>query len=191
MQSYFGLSPDYNIGFVILAVDSVRAPDLNAYADVALGALLNIDQLARAQATADLAGTYASEISGGNSTIVLEPTGSDPGLAITSLVVNSTDWLSEIAKLSHVEPQFLDLRLYPTNLESALGNRTQQALRAVIQDKSALVDAGTPTCISWMTVDEVVKDGFALDEFIFELDGNGKAMAIRSPALKARLLRVI
>ena len=37
-SSYFGLVPSYDVGFAILAVDSgEEAPDLNAYADIALG----------------------------------------------------------------------------------------------------------------------------------------------------------
>lgn len=61
------------------------------------------------------------------------------------LVVNGTDWLTQIAQWANIVPSSdLDLRLYPTDLKQ--GN--QRAFRAVIQDMDALADAGTPTCIT-------------------------------------------
>lgn len=47
-SSYFGLAPNHNIGFSILAVnDGDDAADLNVYADILLSPLLQFDALAR------------------------------------------------------------------------------------------------------------------------------------------------
>lgn len=45
--------------------------------------------------------------------------------------------------------------------------------QGVIQDKSALVDAGTPTCISWQTVGEIELNGSAVDRFILSFGESG------------------
>lgn len=191
-SSYFGLAPDYDVGFAILAVDEVTdAPDLNAYADLVLAALLQIDQLARLQAKANLAGMYGIASSSGNSSIIVKPTGTaDPGLTVTALFANDTDWFSRIADEAGITPQDLDFRLYPTNLEDVTDGGKQRAFRAVFQDKKSLVDAGTPTCITWMGVGELERNGLPLDDFIFEMGDAGMAVALSSPALDERYVRL-
>ncbi|KAF2170655.1 hypothetical protein M409DRAFT_64310 [Zasmidium cellare ATCC 36951] len=186
-SNYFGLAPDYGVGFSILALNSEgEAPDLNAYADMALFALLQLQSLAEKEAQATYPGTYTS--AGNASSIVLNITdsGSDPGLAVTHLVVNGTDWLATIAEQSGIlDPANLDFRLYPTNLVEG-GKRVWQG---VIQDKSALADFGTPTCISWQTVGELERGGLALDAFVIEVDDSGEARTVVSDALGVRFQR--
>lgn len=140
--------------------------------------MLQIDKLARVQANATITGTYTAA---GNDTLTIGPATAQPGLAIAKLVVNGTDWLAEIAHRANISPSTdLDFRLYPTDLKE--GN--QRAFRAVIQDMDALVDAGTPTCITWQqTVDFYQKGGLPLDEFVLEFGDDGVATAVKSAAL--------
>ncbi|KAL1617410.1 hypothetical protein SLS56_010988 [Neofusicoccum ribis] len=111
-SSYFGLAPDHNVGFSILAYDEdIESPDLNAYADVALEALLAIDQLGRAQAKSLLAGIYQVSDSANSSLVIRETGDSDPGLSVETLVVNGKDWRTEIAGLQAIKPEDLDFPL--------------------------------------------------------------------------------
>lgn len=105
----------------------------------------------------------------------------DPGLAIIQLKVNGTDWLAQIAKGAGIDPASdLDFRLYPTGLETG----RKRAFRAVFQDRDALVDAGTPTCISWQqTIDVFQRAGLPLDEFALEMGVGGEVVAVEAPAL--------
>ncbi|KAK4497020.1 hypothetical protein PRZ48_011469 [Zasmidium cellare] len=178
-SSYFGVSPDNEVGFSILAVNSEgEAPDLNAYADLMLFALLQIQELGRKEAQAAYVGTYTSR--GEASSISLNVTEGDPGLAVTHLSINGTDWLAKTAEQSGIaRTENLDFRLYPTNLVDG----QKRVWQGVIQDKSALVDAGTPTCITWQFVGELVRDGLALDQFVIELGDNGEAIVVEWPAL--------
>jgi hypothetical protein len=41
-----------------------------------------------------------------------------------------------------------------------------------------VADAGTPTCVSWMDVENLVYGGQFLDKYVFELDESGKAKAV-------------
>ncbi|KAK3704710.1 hypothetical protein LTR37_013684 [Vermiconidia calcicola] len=187
-SSYFGLAPSHDVGFAILAVDTeTEAPDLNAYADIVLGALGQIDELTRKQADATLAGTYHD----GESMFQLKLTGSDPGLKVSKLTIDGTNWLVEIACRAGIDKASdHDLRLYPTNLESnTSGGGKQQVFQAIIQDKSALVDAGTPTCISWQTVGELKRNGVPLDRFVIETGSDGVAISVTWPALDIQYSR--
>ena len=74
----------------------------------------------------------------------------------------------------------MDFRLYPTDLQTG----SKRAYRAVVQDRDALVDAGTPTCISWQqTVDVFQKGGLPLDEFVLEMGDGGENVTVDAPAL--------
>lgn len=134
--------------------------------------------MARTQASGIIAGTYNAD---NNSTIVIGPATADPGLAITQLQVNGTDWLTQIAQRAAIDyASDIDFRLYPTDLETG----SKRAFRAVVQDKDALADAGTPTCISWQqTVDVFQRDGLPLDEFVLELGDGGEVVTVEAPAL--------
>lgn len=187
--AYFGLAPTHDVGFAILAHDAAGAPDLNAHADVALGALLAVDAVGRAQAKQELAGTYRGTA---NSSILVSETGEeDPGLAVERFVVEGVDWRARLAVLSGVaDAADLDFRLYPTNLrEVGEGGAVRQVFRAVFQDKSAPVDQGTPTCVTWMDVDSLKWKGKALDTFVFEVGGKGNATSITVPAFGVELWR--
>ncbi|KAK5715298.1 hypothetical protein LTR17_016814 [Elasticomyces elasticus] len=166
-SSYFGLVPAYDIGFAILAQDDTGAPDLNAYADMALVALGALDKLARTQANDNLAGTFIRP--GENITVQLS--GHDAGLAVTEWFNGDRDVLGTLAHDAGIASvKNLDLRIYPKNRMNWLGGWTSQSFQGVLQDKSALEDAGTPTCISWKTIGLL-----PLKEFVFEMSGDGKA----------------
>ena len=166
------------------------APDLNAIADLVLGGLLQIDELGRIEAKETIAGTCHAP-GQGNSTLRLEITGEVPGITVSTLNMGSTDWLASIALQAGMsKTAYLDMRLYPTNLEHRLSDhQKQQVFQAVIADKSALVDAGTPTCVSWNTIDVLERAGEPLDRFIIGFDNQGVAAAVIWSALGYRYER--
>ena len=141
-------------------------------------ALLQIDKLARTQANGTIAGTYTAD---NNSTLVIGPATADPGLAIIHLIVNGTNWLAQIAQRAAIDPASdIDLRLHPTDLEAG----SKKAFRAVVQDKDALVDAGTPTCIGWQqTIDLLQREGLPLDGLVLETSDGGEFVTVEAPAL--------
>jgi hypothetical protein len=157
------------------------------------GAMLQIDTLARAQANTSLAGSYTSTNKDTNLTshLTLTTTPAHPGLKITTLLTNATNHLPLIARKAHIaNPPDLDLRLYPTALEaeSKDGKKMKmRAFRAVAQDMSALVDAGTPTCDTWRTSVDVLGGE---DEFVFVFgEEEGVAVAVRAVGLGVEFRR--
>ncbi|KAJ3938704.1 uncharacterized protein N0V96_011436 [Colletotrichum fioriniae] len=168
--SYFGLAPDFNAGFTILAHDTeaARGPDLNVYADIVSLAIVQLQRLAATEATARYVGTF-----GGSEGVAAFNTSRDgPGLLVTTLEAGEINLRAQIAESAGIKLEDLDFRLYPSNV----GTKTQHQFVAVFQDKSAPVDMGTPTCITWQDVDSL---GSSVDvRVVFTIDAFGKAINV-------------
>ncbi|KAE8332532.1 beta-lactamase/transpeptidase-like protein [Aspergillus sergii] len=189
-SSYIGLVPDYNVGFTVLAADSVSAPDLNVHADIIGDVILPaLMKTAVTQAGARFGGQYTAS-SGLNSSITVS-VDELPGMFVEKFVSNGTDFRETLASLIGVKDlEALSIRLYPTGLVSETSSGgSRVAFRAVLQDKNDPADAGTPTCVSWMDVDKFKYRGRALDSFVFEVDAAGKAVGVEIPGLELHLNR--
>ncbi|KAK6812578.1 hypothetical protein RU639_011752 [Aspergillus parasiticus] len=189
-SSYIGLVPDYNVGFTVLAADSVSAPDLNVHADIIGDVILPaLMKTAVKQAGSRFGGQYTTS-SGLNSSITVS-VDELPGMFVEKFVSNGTDFRETLAALIGVEdPKALSIRLYPTGLVSETeSGGSRLAFRAVLQDKNELADADTPTCVSWMDVDKFKYRGRALDSFVFEVDAAGNSVGVEIPGLELHLNR--
>lgn len=181
--SYFGLAPDFNVGFAILAHDSTvddRKLDLNVIADVVSQSLGHLQQTAAQETALRFGGSYRD---GNDSVAVLNTTDNGPGLAVQKLRINGVDLRARTASKLGMQTADLDFRLYPTNVEE----HSRHQFVAVFQDQSALIDAGTPTCITWQDVGAVAGVEY---RFVFELIENGMAGSLQIPGLGASLTRV-
>jgi hypothetical protein len=186
-SSYLGLVPDYGVGYVILSADTVSPADLNAHADYMEVVLEGIMKSSLKQAVQNFGGAYTA--SNLNSSITIEYD-ELPGLFIENFISNGTDFHEALARLSGVSNSTdLSIRLYPTQLIQQHRSGSRQAFRAVFQDKTELADAGTPTCVSWMTLDRFQFAGHALDEFVFTLNSEGEVLGVEIPALDVVLKR--
>ena len=160
--SYFGLSPDFDVGFAILAHDAATSsPDLNVYADIISGALSQLGPLAATQMVTQYGGEY---FHGPSDVANFTFPDDGPGLVVDKLRINGTDMRKQIARAAGIKLKYLDLRIYPTNVVN--GNLRQFV--SVVQDMSALADAGTPTCITWTSLGEIGAD--LPEKFTFEID---------------------
>ncbi|KAI8295071.1 hypothetical protein K4K56_000194 [Colletotrichum sp. SAR 10_98] len=179
--SYFGLAPDFNTGFAILAHDTgaARGPDLNVYADIVSLAIVQLQQLAAAEAKARYVGSFDGPA--GSASFNISSDG--PGLIVTSLKKGDVDLRNEIAASAGIKLENLDLRLYSSNVMT----EAQHQFVAVFQDKSAPVDMGTPTCITWQDVGSL---GSAVDvQFVFDMANTGKASKVTFGGGSIALLR--
>ena len=137
-SSYIGLVSDYNVGFAILAADSVSAPDLNSHADIIGDALLPaLIKAAARQAVGNSAGVFED----GNCGSMEIGIDGLPGFNVKELKRKNVDVRASIAKLKGIQPDALSFRLVPTGLES--GGRI--AFRAIWQDENEFADVGTST----------------------------------------------
>ena len=174
--SYFGLVPDFNVGFAILAHDGTvddRKLDLNVYADVVSDGLTQLTEMAALQIVTQFVGTYSA---GDNNQSVVAFNQSDfgPGLSVVTARVDGVDVLAQVARAMGIETADLDFRLYPTNVASS----SSRQFVAVFQNRAAPVDMGTPTCITWQDVGALGQG--VPDRFVFELDGStGEAIGVK------------
>lgn len=88
----------------------------------------------------------------------------------------------------------IDLRLFPTMLRDNVkqnGGTSRISFRAAAGE-SVLQPPGpfTSPCQTWETLDTVTLGGASLDEFIFDLDSNGNAVAIWHPFLRTSFERM-
>lgn len=195
---YFGLVPDYGVGFVILSADTEKAADLNAYVDLVSEHLIGaLERTAAEQAAERYLGNYTGNSVGGGLTSLAIDVDGLGGLSLTHWTADNgtKDVHAAYAEMAGIPAATLDFRLYPTNLKDTVttgsGNATRLAFRAVFQDVDAPVDAGTPTCVTWEDgVDKLVWNRIALDEFVFELDTEGGAVGVSVPALGMNLTRM-
>ncbi|KAK6223854.1 beta-lactamase family protein [Colletotrichum tabaci] len=180
--SYFGLAPDLDAGFAILAHDTeaARGPDLNAYADIVSLAVAQLQELAAAEMAARYAGTFVGPAGAATFTV----SGDGPGLVVSRLEAGEVDLRADIAAAAGVGLEDLDFRLYPSNVAT----ETRHQFVAVFQDKGAPVDMGTPTCITWQDVGAL---GLTFDvRVVFDIDMSGKATNVTLAGGSLSLTRV-
>lgn len=176
--SYFGIVPDFNVGFAILAHDAHVVPnglDLNVYADVASEAIESLQGAAAKQTALRFSGVYSHGKAAANISIATD----GPGLVVTQLTdSNGHDLIAKYATKLNIKRKDIDFKLYPSNVKSG---KTEQWVM-VFQDKSDPADEGTATCITWQTV------GVAPWQVVFEVD-EGRAVGLSIPDEKLHLQR--
>jgi hypothetical protein len=171
------LSPDHGIRFTILAAGN----DTTAVVQTLTQAMLDIlvpalDAAAKEEAVLRFTGTYAHDKS--NSSITITTDGG-PGLKVEEWINESVDMIGTIQALESYSSA-PSVRLYPTGLES-LGQVSFVAIIQQLESTSTQVP-----CTTWYMVDSQVYGNVGVDEFLFEVDGQGDAVA-----LSPRVLRTV
>ncbi|KAG6991147.1 hypothetical protein G7Y79_00056g090280 [Physcia stellaris] len=183
------LIPDFDAGFSILAASSLPGRT----ATVALLADLVTEQIlpalmaqAEAEAEPNFAGTYTSSIPGLNTTLTLalnQTAGAKPGLVITSFISNGTNVLLTEA-LGGPSP----VRLLPSIPESGTG---QIAFRTSPYKEPGGGPFSRQLTVDsdWLFGDLGTYGGLPTGLFVFDLDREGKATAVRPAAWRIKLDR--
>ena len=180
------LSPDYNIGFSLLAAGEDSSLDIRVsiLADLIGDTLLPaLEVVAQQQAVGAFVGVYTSAP---NSSLTLA-SDSFPGLAIKSWTSNSTDELAAYAMLQGVPS--VELRLYPTNLVSSSATGTSIAWRMILTEPSSDTGVFSLGCTSWGNIDNPIYGAQGVDEFDFTIGRDGVAKSVTLPAFRQTLLK--
>ncbi|KAM0298281.1 hypothetical protein ACHAPM_008981 [Fusarium culmorum] len=177
--SYFGLTTDFNAGFAILAHDSTvedRKLDLNVHADIVSEVIGYLSQFAAAETKA----RYAGQFKGENSMASFNTTSDGHGLVVQKLVIDGVNVKDRTAQKLGIKSSDIDFRVYPTNVR----DETHHQFVAVFQDRSALIDQGTPTCITWQEI------GADVEMFVRFNVRAGKVVGLEIPQLETEMKRV-
>jgi len=197
----FVLSPDHGFGFVVLVAGPTPIGADTRFTDMMLVNRLTSEALLPAfeaagleQAAARFGGTYAA--AGSNVTLTIVAGDGGLGLGVRDWRVGDRDLLkSYFGALHGVPPEAIEgepgLRLYPVGLEDG----KQIAFRGVYDppgDRIPFPNSGRPfsgACASWSSVGEPPYGNVGLDDFVFDIDADGKATAIRARGARQVLLK--
>ena len=194
-SSYLILSPDHGAGFsILIAGNQSTVIARSALADTLTSTVVRaLESEAAVESVHNFAGRYVSNSTSLNSSVTLTV---DPsmgsGLHVASWISNSTDMLAFLETLTGDE-----LSLFPTGLRSALPDQAEKlAFRGTYgsskysRDVGLFVDQGT-TNIVWESVDSSIYGGASFDLFLFDVDANGKAMAVTPAVTRATLHKIV
>ena len=183
------LIPDFDAGFNILSASSLK--DRTAVA--ALLADLVAEQMlhalmtqAEAEAERNLVGTYTATIPGINTTLTVDldqTAGAKPNLVIASFISNGTNVLLTTA-LGGASP----VRLLPSIPESGTG---EIAFRTSPYKEPGGGPFSRQLTVDsdWLFGDLGTYGGLLMGLFVFDLDGEGKATAVRPAVWRIKVDR--
>ncbi|KAL4860926.1 hypothetical protein BDV12DRAFT_204544 [Aspergillus spectabilis] len=179
-SAMMGLSPNHDAGFTILAAGPRTAVAVWELADLVSTILIPaLDAVAREEADHRFGGTYTS----GNSSLTLT-TDNGPGIKVTSWISLGEDMLTTLANMQPGgPPENLDLRLYPTGLESP-GKISFRSAVSGVSPTGPPRGPLTRACKAWMLVDGLVYGSVALDEFVFDIREDGRAVSVSPRGLR-------
>ncbi|KAI1122379.1 beta-lactamase/transpeptidase-like protein [Nemania abortiva] len=199
-SALLALIPDFDIGFAITAAGELPASLVLDIADTLSSTYLpTIQGIARYQANVTYSGTYVSENTNLNSTLTITVDAEKPGLGVGPWVSNSTNLMGLVVALGQnitqdfwpdIQPS---VRLYPSGLWDAKPDGGRRVgFKAVFEDLSLPVAARayTTDCSSWVGVAGVMYGSQPLDGFVFDIDPNGKVLAVENSALRNRMIKV-
>ena len=138
-----------------------------------------LDQIAKDQAEAKFAGTYASKAA--NSSLTLTTAGSETGLQVTQLISNGVDLLSFF---SSILPNLV-WRLQPNQLNYG-GKVGFTSYQSSVGTSNASGQA-VLTCSGWFDVDGLTYGNIPTGQMIFQVDDSGKAQSVDLRALRVTL----
>lgn len=182
------LIPDYDVALVVLAAGDTTIVDI--VSEMVLDTFVPlIDAVARADSQKAYAGKYSSSHSS-NSTMMVLTTDSGPGIKVSQWLSEGQDFLALYNSFFGAPSDFVDMRLYPTNLTST----TERAFRAVLQafsaDGSVSYVRGSgilsEPCATWYGIDGYVYGLVGLDDFVFAVE-DGRVVALEPRVLRQTL----
>lgn len=193
-MSLLVLLPDYDVGITALLAGGWPGNSNWDMAD-AIGAILlpALEETAREQADASYAGTYTAD-DGLNSSLVLSTDPSRPGLGIEKWISNGTDMIPIAIRYTlNYDVTGPAIRLYPTGIETQpqgqQGTR-KIAFKAVVENLDIKDHSGamfSTNCGTWVSQTTAVYADMPLDQFVFTVPQDGRAVSVVPLALRTTL----
>lgn len=173
-SSMLVLSPDHDVGFVVLAAGDSALEVTRVLTDLVNKALIpGLDQAAKKEAQR-FTGNYTL---GEGQSHMSVTTDNGPGLKVTKWISNSKNVFSALmTSLDIKDPSQLDVRLYPTGLKSP----RQISFRAISRSRKETPGFGpfTNSCTSWFGIDAQRYGNVGMDEIVFELNEKHEVVGI-------------
>ncbi|RAH73667.1 serine hydrolase domain-containing protein [Aspergillus aculeatinus CBS 121060] len=180
-SSMLALSPDHKVGFTILIAGTNTHWTAAYLSDLLANSLLPaLDEAAKEEAILRFVGSYFARNSSSSLTIT---TDDGPGLKVETWLNEGNDMFNTLSLLVGASITDLSVRLYPTGLKAP----GRVSFRAVFRNLSLGVDGIGPfsqVCATWFLGDAFVYGAVGLDEFVFDVDKQGKAVAVEARGVR-------
>ncbi|KAK5108392.1 hypothetical protein LTR62_008348 [Meristemomyces frigidus] len=192
-SSLFVLIPDFNVGFVVLAVGTDTTDTVEYLSDTIIATIIPaLEDTAREQAHGVYAGTYRSTNSSQGSNMTLTTNPGEPGMVVKSWFSGGINLLPILSGIFLPTPGAVDVRLYPTNLVQQLSPSKQRiSYRMMTRALAEVSDGGefSSDCEQWAMTNSRTYGNVGIDEVVFEVE-DGKAVSVSPRALRSVYLRV-
>ncbi|PLB39806.1 serine hydrolase domain-containing protein, partial [Aspergillus candidus] len=183
-SSMLVLSPDHDVGFVVLAAGDSAPQATRILTDLVNEALIpGLDQAAKKEAQR-FTGDYTLEDGKSHMRVT---TDDGPGLLVTKWISNSKDLFSTVIMpaLGVKKPSLIEVRLYPTGLKSP----RQISFRAIPRSRVETPGFGpfSNSCTSWLSMDAQRYGNVGMDDVVFEMNEKGEVVGISPRASRVTL----
>ncbi len=150
-----------------------------------------LEKAAKEEVARNMTGRYSSHV--GNSSIVLN-LDDGPGLLIESWISKGSDLLKTIQTYASATNggEIQAVRLYPTDLIETYCGGSRVGYRAVFESappKMKVRRVIDQSLSMWQQVDQTIYGNVGADEFVFEFDAWGTAIAVEPRVLRTTLKR--
>ncbi|KAI9674562.1 MAG: hypothetical protein M1822_009057 [Bathelium mastoideum] len=186
-STFVGLDPDHGTGFTVLVAGASAGLERLYLAEMLKDTFVPAFELLAAKAAeAAYAGTYKDAST--NSSMTISTAADRPGLRVEAWTSRGVDMLADgISAIYTFRPtDKLELGLQPSGLRDEATGRV--SFRLVPEDRAEL-NGTLFSCFTWTEVDSAQYGGIGIDEFVFELGGNGTVKAVEPRAFRSRLTK--
>ncbi len=183
------LIPDYQVAISIMTAGP-ESNVVNVVDEMILQTVRPaLDKAAKEEVARNMTGRYASDV--GNSSMVLD-LDDGPGLIIKYWISKGSDLLKTIQTYASATNggEIKAVRLYPTGLIETYCSGSRVGYRAVFESAPPQMTVHRvidKSLSEWQQVDQTMYGNVGADDFVFDFDARGTAIAVESHILKTTL----
>ncbi|KAL8848313.1 MAG: hypothetical protein Q9221_006667 [Calogaya cf. arnoldii] len=178
------LIPEYNLSIIVFVAGDGKAL-VRLREEILKSLIPTVEEITRNQTSDRIFGSYTSSDPTVNSSTTFEVNGSQ-GLVITSWISNGTDFLAQFVDMSNPKHKPGKVQLTPSVISR--GNNSEVWRAEFVLDD--LPFEGIVNVNLIVDVDDFSYASRSLEEFVFELDGSGRAMKVNLPGFRITLDRL-
>jgi hypothetical protein len=176
--AHVALIPEYNVGLVITGAGDYAFETVTKLLNLVGGPLiLELENMARAQADVVYSGRYIGAKGESNDTALVFHIDDGPGIKISEWTSNGANMLQSLAEITGDGPNAndIDARIYP------VGEGERWRLQVESVSSAGSVYNGSITaraCMTWSDVDKLRYGMLPVDEFDFKIDPNHNGSSV-------------
>lgn len=184
------LIPDYQVAVSVMTAGP-NANVVNVLEEIILQNVIPaLETAAKKETISKMAGRYVSD--GANNSSMVLKVDDGPGLVVESWISKGSDLLETAGMYASQTNggEITAVRLYPTDLVENNSNGSRVEYRAVFESAPTaktvprVID---PSLTEWQSIDQTMYGNVGVDDFVFDFDVHGAAIAVEPRVLRTSL----